>query len=414
VYLAIARAMASMAEAGAALHPTPAFACEDGGTPRQQRKKYAAACAMVAVLSASVMVGFFALGPFVRHEMVDRMPQSHGHSLAKFFHPPVVRRGGQPATNWREHPSAVAAPRLRIDRHTPVEMGLRNRIGNLFKKGKVRIDRAATPWGYLPSSQDYIAKSDTSGRLLAALKMKVFKELGIDPKPWVALESNKEMDRGITPAWLTPESNSSARMEYWIAREKDWRATRKAWLAGSQKREFDHRMGMEMLAALQQDVLLTGQHVPKKRLCVFDFDGTLTEDRWTYPEEKLGSVQRITALRHLLETLHADSHIAVCSLNSQEIIVATLRAAKLLDLFDIVVDRNHMSPLGFNKGRALQELLLPLFPAVGGSGDVLFVDDDSRNIDDLQETAPDCTTFMCERNTGLTIADMDFLLGGHK
>ena len=50
----------------------------------------------------------------------------------------------------------------------------------------------------------------------------------------------------------------------------------------------------------------------------------------------------------------------------------------LMDLFDIVVDAYHMAHLGLNKGRALNELLLPLFPSVGGPGDVMFVDDNAR------------------------------------
>jgi hypothetical protein len=171
-----------------------------------------------------------------------------------------------------------------------------------------------------------IPKSDTSGRLLAAVKATV----------------QTEMD-----------------------------------IVGGNKSFFEQRMGVQMLAALREELLLAGVPAPKKQLCVFDFDGTLTNEYAKYGE-KLGDTQRIADLREFLETLHADAHLVVCSLNIQRYIVQTLREANLLDLFDIVVDENHMAPLGLDKGRALNELLLPLFPSVGGPGDVLFVDDNTN------------------------------------
>lgn len=176
--------------------------------------------------------------------------------------------------------------------------------------------------------------------------------------------------------------------------------------------DFDRMIGSEMVAALREELLLAGERAQKKRLCVFDFHGTLTEEYEGVTQDRLfGNAQRVADLHGFLKTLHADAHLVVCTFNRQDLIVAKLRAAKLLDLFDIVVDGNHMSHLEWNKGRALSELLLPLFPAVDGPGDVLFVDDDFLNIKDVEDVVPDCTTFMCQRDSGLTSADMRFLIG---
>lgn len=170
---------------------------------------------------------------------------------------------------------------------------------------------------------------------------------------------------------------------------------------------FEQRMRVQMLAALQEELLLAGVPAPKKHMCVFDFDGTLTND--FKPREGLGDAQRIADLREFLETLHADAHIVVCSMNNQHYIVDTLRRANLLDLFDIVVDAYHMAPLGGDKGRALNELLLPLFPSVAGPGNVLFVDDNVGKIREVKVSAPACKTFMCSRY-GLSSDDMRLLL----
>jgi len=98
----------------------------------------------------------------------------------------------------------------------------------------------------------------------------------------------------------------------------------------------------------------------------------------------------------------------VCSLNDQHRIVGALREANLLDLFDIVVDAKHMLHLKHDKGLALNELLLPLFPFVD-PGDVLFVDDSARKIREVKVSAPACKTFMCS-SYGLSSADMRLLL----
>jgi len=172
---------------------------------------------------------------------------------------------------------------------------------------------------------------------------------------------------------------------------------------------FERRMGVQMLAALREELLLAGVPAPKKHMCVFDFDGTLTNEYADRGEDKLGDAQRIADLREFLETLHADAHIVVCSMNNQHFIVDTLRRANLLDLFDIVVDAYHMVPLGLDKGRALNELLLPLFPSVAGPGDVLFVDDNVGKIREVKVSAPACKTFMCSKY-GLSSADMRLLL----
>jgi len=218
-----------------------------------------------------------------------------------------------------------------------------------------------------------LPKRGTSEQLLAALSTKVLNELEIDPELW---------DAEMVP------------------------------------RTHPHRMGVEMVAALREELLLTPrfkrrrEFQPKKHLCIFDFDGTLTEEYTGVPREfgELGSPQRIMDLRDFLEKLHEDAHLVVCSRNSQDYIAAVLQAENLLDLFDIVVDRNHMIHLGMNKGRALNELLLPLFPSVGGAENVLFVDDDSRNIREIVVAAPACQTFMCDKYPGLTKADMQLLL----
>jgi len=229
-----------------------------------------------------------------------------------------------------------------------------------------------------------LPKRDTSEQLLAALTTKVLNELEIDPELWDAL--------------IDPYDRKE--------------------LAGDEKQEFDRRMGIEMVAALREELLLTPrferrrEFQPKKHLCIFDFDGTLTEEYTGVPREfgALGSPQRIEDLRDFLETLHEDAHLVVCSRNRQDYIAAVLQAENLLDLFDIVVDGNHMIHLGMNKGRALNELLLPLFPSVGGAENVLFVDDDSRNIREIVVAAPACQTFMCDKYPGLTKADMQLLL----
>ena len=227
-----------------------------------------------------------------------------------------------------------------------------------------------------------LPKRGTSEQLFAALSTKVLNELETDPELWDDL------------------------IDGWDV------------LAGDEKQEFDRRMGIEMVAALREELLLTPrfkrrrEFQPKKHLCIFDFDGTLTEGYTGVPREfgELGSPQRIMDLRDFLEKLHEDAHLVVCSRNSQDYIAAVLQAENLLDLFDIVVDRNHMIHLGMNKGRALNELLLPLFPSVGGAENVLFVDDDSRNIREIVVAAPACQTFMCDKYPGLTKADMQLLL----
>ena len=227
-----------------------------------------------------------------------------------------------------------------------------------------------------------LPKRGTSEQLFAALSTKVLNELETDPELWDDL------------------------IDGWDV------------LAGDEKQEFDRRMGIEMVAALREELLLTPrfkrrrEFQPKKHLCIFDFDGTLTEEYTGVPREfgELGSPQRIMDLRDFLEKLHEDAHLVVCSRNSQDYIAAVLQAENLLDLFDIVVDRNHMIHLGMNKGRALNELLLPLFPSVGGAENVLFVDDDSRNIREIVVAAPACQTFMCDKYPGLTKADMQLLL----
>ena len=183
-------------------------------------------------------------------------------------------------------------------------------------------------------------------------------------------------------------------------------------IVGGNKSYSEQRMGVQMLNALREELLLAGEPAPKKRLCVFDFDGTLTDDyassenRWAPLKS---SAQRVADLRNFLETLHADSHLVVCSINDQHEIVRSLREANLLDLFDIVVDAYHMAHLGHNKGRALNELLLPLFPSVGGPGDCLFVDDNFKKICEVKVSAPACRTFMCSPY-GISSADMHLLL----
>lgn len=260
---------------------------------------------------------------------------------------------------------------------------------------RVRMD----PWqGFLDDSQ--LTDSDW---LYADMKTKVLKDLGIDPKDWWEFQDGNQ-DRSDVPAKL----NSTARRAWFAAKNKDWEARRKEWLARDLEPEFNRRMGIEMAAVLRSDL---PKNLPsKKRMCIFDFDGTLTEDKaGALSSEKFGSEQRIADLRDFLETLHMNAYLVVCSRNDRDVIVKRLRAVNLLHLFDIVQDANHMLHLGLNKGRALNELLLPLFPSVDGPADVMFVDDDYKNIRDLEELAPDCTTFQCQRHTGVTSADMRFL-----
>ena len=183
-------------------------------------------------------------------------------------------------------------------------------------------------------------------------------------------------------------------------------------IVGGNKSYSEQRMGVQMLNALREELLLAGEPAPKKRLCVFDFDGTLTDDYASSENRRAplkSSAQRVADLRNFLETLHADSHLVVCSINDQHEIVRSLREANLLDLFDIVVDAYHMAHLGLNKGRALNELLLPLFPSVGGPGDCLFVDDNFKKIREVKVSAPACRTFMCSPY-GISSADMHLLL----
>jgi HAD superfamily phosphatase (TIGR01681 family) len=279
----------------------------------------------------------------------------------------------------------------------------------MARHSQVRMGRLRDEDGF------YIDESDTSGMPHAVLKMKVLNELGVDPDAWYEFQEGNQ-PREKTPEWVAKQ-DYEGRGKYYADLNKDWEARRKHWLAENPtNQEFDRSMGIEMAAALRKELLLRGEHTLKKHLIVFDFDGTLTEDYAGVTRKRLfGSEQRIADLRDFLEALHEDAHLIVCSRSGQNVITDRLRGANLLHPFDLVVDRNHMRHLdNANKGRVLNELLLPLFPSIGGPGDVLFVDDDPSNIKDLKKLAPHCTTFECERNTGLTRADIRLLLGEQK
>lgn len=146
------------------------------------------------------------------------------------------------------------------------------------------------------------------------------------------------------------------------------------------------------------------------KLVVFDFDHTLAAinvsnwvDRGSMVNVGFGGAHRVAMLADLLNTLSAQGvKLAICSLNTRDVIRVALDATGLLRFFGsppVICDCDDFFRCGQRKSSVIIQALLP---AIGVSSereaDLCFVDDDPANIVDVRTHLPSATALLVPRN----------------
>jgi hypothetical protein len=144
-----------------------------------------------------------------------------------------------------------------------------------------------------------------------------------------------------------------------------------------------------------------------RRLVVFDFDRTLAADEvstWIEREHMVdrafGGRERVAMLASMLGALaDAGVALAICSVNSREVIRGALDAAGLLPLFSVdrlvVRDRADFIRNGSLKSRVIANTILGSLGA--SEATLLFVDDDSNHVRDVALRLPQAQTILVPR-----------------
>lgn len=148
-------------------------------------------------------------------------------------------------------------------------------------------------------------------------------------------------------------------------------------------------------------------------VAVFDFDQTLSsrhlgvfEDLDQVEERTFGGAARVKILKDMLERVIASGAIVtLVTRNSKHVVSRALKKVGLLQCFarELIFgfeDYDDLTP----KSKVILERILPILGLRGEA--VMFVDDDSSNIVDVQTRCPDAKVLQSAR-TGLTAADCD-------
>jgi len=148
-----------------------------------------------------------------------------------------------------------------------------------------------------------------------------------------------------------------------------------------------------------------------RRIAVFDFDQTLAADEVTNWIDRasmvprgFGGAERVAMLRECLQQLTSEHLVplAICSVNSKDIIKPALQTAGLFGFFgsaadDNIFDREQWAACGGLKSRVIAELILPRFGGASTGEGLLFVDDDPGHVRDVRDNLPMATTILVPR-----------------
>lgn len=139
------------------------------------------------------------------------------------------------------------------------------------------------------------------------------------------------------------------------------------------------------------------------------FDQTLASanvspwiDRGSMVRLGFGGPARVAMLAELLGTLHAHGvALAICSLNSRDVIHCALDATGLLRFFGappVICDAEDFSQCGRLKSAVIAHRIMPRVGVEDEAG-VLFVDDDPANVRDLVTRLSRASALLVPRNT---------------
>ena len=143
-----------------------------------------------------------------------------------------------------------------------------------------------------------------------------------------------------------------------------------------------------------------------KKVCVFDFDQTLAADEVTFLLDRasmvdrgFGGPERISMLRAMLTALTEHKVVlAVCSLNSRDVIRLALTSVGLSDFFEptMIFDRSDYVRCGSLKSQVILRAILPKV-LMSSQANTLFVDDDPAHIKDATLRLRAATTILVPR-----------------